>query len=246
VTNQDSYDPSIARNYDAEYAVIRDPSGDRSFYAELAREAAGPALELGCGTGRVLLPIAREGLPCVGLDLSRNMLDMLRAKNPPANLELVQAAMTDFDFGARRFGLVFAAFRVVQHLCAVEEQLAALACVRRHLAPQGRFVFDVFAPNLARTALEDEPEFEDVRARDGDAEIRRFVRVHRDHVAQLMTLHMRHERWEERRRSARASRTSSCAGFIATRSSTSWRAPASWSRLSTEDSTGARTTRRAT
>jgi SAM-dependent methyltransferase len=196
MSNPDSYDRSIARNYDAEYAVIRDPSGDRAFYAGLARDGGGPVLELGCGTGRVLLPIARDGIPCVGLDLSGNMLDVLRAKQPPANLELVQAAMTAFDLGARRFRLIFAAFRVFQHLCTVEKQLAALACVRRHLSPSGLFAFDVFAPNLARTAVEDEPEVEDVRARDGDAEIRRFVRVHRDHVTQVMTVKMRHERWE--------------------------------------------------
>lgn len=196
MSNPDSYDSSIARNYDTEYAVIRDPSGDRGFYAALAREAGGPVLELGCGTGRVLLPIAREGIPCVGLDPSRDMLDALRAKRPPANLELVKASMTDFDIDARPFRLIFAAFRVFQHLCTVEEQLAALACVRRHLAPSGLFAFDVFAPHLARTAIEDEPEVEDLRAADGDAEIRRFVRVRRDLATQVMTVTMRHERWQ--------------------------------------------------
>jgi SAM-dependent methyltransferase len=196
MTNPDAYDASMARNYDAEYAVIRDPSGDRAFYAGLARETGGPVLELGCGTGRVLLPIAEQGLACVGLDLSKNMLDVLRAKNPPPNLELVQASMTDFDLGAARFGLVFVAFRAVQHLCDVEEQLATLACVKKHLRPGGLFAFDVFAPNLARTANLEEPEAEDVRARDGDVEIRRFTRVRRDHVKQVMTVVMRHERWQ--------------------------------------------------
>lgn len=58
----------IAQNYDASYAVSRDPSGDARFYRELAQEVGGPLLELGCGTGRVLLPIARDGLACVGKD----------------------------------------------------------------------------------------------------------------------------------------------------------------------------------
>jgi SAM-dependent methyltransferase len=190
------YDAWIARNYDAEYAVIRDPSGDRAFYAQLAREQGGPVLELGCGTGRVLLPIAEAGLPCVGLDVSGNMLDVLRAKKPPSNLELVQASMTDFDLGTRRFALIFTAFRAFQHLLAVEDQLATLTCVRRHLAQGGLFAFDVFAPNLARTALEHEPEAEDLRAPDGDEEIRRFVEVRRDLVTQIMSAKMRHERWQ--------------------------------------------------
>lgn len=196
MSNADSYDRSIADDYDAEYAVIRDPSGDRAFYAELARESGGPVLELGCGTGRVLLPIAEQGLFCVGLDLSANMLDVLRRKRPPANLRLLQASMTDYDLGPERFGLIFTAFRGFQHLCTVEEQLAALACVRRHLAPGGVFALDVFAPDLARTALLEEPETEDIRAPDGAAEIRRFARIRRDQVAQVLTVHFRHERWE--------------------------------------------------
>lgn len=191
----DTYDRSIAESYDAEYAVLRDPSGDQAFYADLARASGGPVLELGCGTGRVILPIAREGIPCVGLDLSPTMLDVLRAKDPPGNLELVQAPMTDFDLGAARFRLIFSAFRPLQHLCTVEEQLATLACVRRHLAPGGRFAFDLFAPNLARTAIEEEPEQEDVRAPDGDGEIRRFARVRRDLATQVLTVVYRHERW---------------------------------------------------
>jgi SAM-dependent methyltransferase len=195
MTSPDDYDPSIAKNYDAEYAVIRDPSGDRAFYAGLARASGGPVLELGCGTGRVLLPIAEEGIPCVGLDLSANMLDVLRGKNPPPNLELAQASMTDFDLGRERFKLIFAAFRAFQHLRTVDEQLAALACIRRHLAPGGTFAFDVFAPDLARTAIEDEPEAEDVRAPDCDEEIRRFVKVRRDLATQVMIIGMRHERW---------------------------------------------------
>ena len=84
-------------------------------------------LELGCGTGRVLLPIARLDVACVGLDLSPGMLDVLRSKAPPPNLTLVQASMTDFDLGTERFQLVFSAFRAFQHLYTVEEQLAALA-----------------------------------------------------------------------------------------------------------------------
>jgi SAM-dependent methyltransferase len=139
----------IARSYDAEYGVIRDPSGDGAFYADLARETGGPILELGCGTGRVLLPIARGGEECVGLDASAAMLDVLRAKGPPPNLTLVEAPLTAYDLGAARFRLIFAAFRVFQHLCTVEEQLVALACVHRRLAPGGILAFDVFAPNLA-------------------------------------------------------------------------------------------------
>jgi ubiquinone/menaquinone biosynthesis C-methylase UbiE len=196
MSDADAYDQSVASSYDAEYAVLRDRSGDQAFYADLARASGGPVLELGCGTGRVILPIAREGLACVGLDRSENMLDVLRAKGPPDHLRLVRGSMSAFDLGEARFPLIFAAFRVLQHLYTVDEQLAALACVRRHLAPGGRFAFDVFAPHPARTALAEEPEHEDVRAPSGDGEIRRFARVLRDHATQVLTVSFRHERWE--------------------------------------------------
>ncbi|HEX7601286.1 MAG TPA: methyltransferase domain-containing protein, partial [Polyangiaceae bacterium] len=191
----DAYDRSIARNYDAEYAVIRDPSGDREFYASLAHDTAGPVLELGCGTGRVLMPIAEAGIACVGLDLSASMLEVFRSKNPPSNLELVEGSITDYELGAGRFRLIYGPFRVFQHLCTVEEQLAALACARRHLAPGGLLAFDVFAPLLSRLALVEEPEQEDVRAVQGEDEIRRFTAIWRDHITQVQRVRFRHERW---------------------------------------------------
>jgi SAM-dependent methyltransferase len=188
---------SIAPNYDAEYAALRDPSGDAAFYAGLARETGGPVLELGCGTGRVLLPIAREGKECVGLDASPAMLDVLRAKTPPPNLTLVEAPIIAYDLGAARFRLIFAAFRVFQHLYTVEDQLEGLACAHRHLAPGGLLAFDVFAPLLARIALAEEPEAQDVSAVDGGDEIRRFTAVWREHATQMQRVRFRHERWRD-------------------------------------------------
>ena len=142
----DEYEGVLARNYDALYGVMRDPSGDAAFYRALAEETGGPVLELGCGTGRVLLPIAALGIPCVGVDASPAMLAALRAKNPPPNLELVEGRMETFDLGARRFGLVTSPFRAFLHLLDVPSQLAALANIRKHLAPGGAFAFDIFDP----------------------------------------------------------------------------------------------------
>jgi ubiquinone/menaquinone biosynthesis C-methylase UbiE len=145
----DEYEGLLARNYDALYAGMRGPSNDAAFYRELARESGGPVLEVGCGTGRVLLPIAALGVPCVGVDPSPAMLAALRAKNPPPTLELVEGRMQTFDLGGRRVPLVTCPFRAFQHLLTVDAQLAALANIRRHLAPGGAFAFDVFDPKLA-------------------------------------------------------------------------------------------------
>jgi SAM-dependent methyltransferase len=187
------YDAVHARYYDGVYSTLHD-GGDADFYLDLARETGGPVLEIGCGTGRVLLPIARAGFECVGLDASPAMLDVLRAKAPPPSLRLVAAPMQDFDLGSERFRLVFSAFRPFQHLYSVEDQLACLACVRRVLAPDGRFAFDVFVPDLARIAREDEPEHEEGRFRDGDDEIVRLTTLRRDLPNQITDVTMRMER----------------------------------------------------
>lgn len=191
MTYTDGYARLVARHYDALNAVLRGGSQDAGFYLALARESGAPVLELGCGTGRVLLPIAREGIACVGLDASREMLEALRAKQPPANLELVHATMESFDLGERRFALVTIPFRAFSHLLDVPAQLAALANVRRHLAPGGRLALDVFDPKLASLARPEDPESLAVRAETPRGPVQRFDRVTRDAARQVLTLRMR-------------------------------------------------------
>ncbi len=190
----DSYGPVTARYYDAAYAALPGLGPDLAFYRALAREAAGPVLELGCGTGRALLPIAADGIPCAGVDASQAMLNALAAKQPPRTLRLACAAMQDFDLGADRFTLIFSAFRAFQHLYTVEDQLACLARVRRHLAPRGLLAFDVFNPRLARIAQLEEPELEELRfAHEGD-DVVRYTSLTRDLGRQVQRVRMRYER----------------------------------------------------
>ena len=99
----DEYEGLLARNYDALYGVMRDPSGDAAFYRALAQETGGPVLELGCGTGRVLLPIAALGIPCVGVDASPAMLAALRGEEPAT--EPGAGAGTHGDLRPRRASL---------------------------------------------------------------------------------------------------------------------------------------------
>jgi ubiquinone/menaquinone biosynthesis C-methylase UbiE len=186
-----AYARLIAQHYDAINQELRRTSQDVAFYLALARASGGPVLELGCGTGRVLLPIAREGIACVGLDASPEMLDVLRAKRPPPNLELVHAAMESFDLGAARFALVTIPFRAFSHLLEVPAQLATLANVRRHLAPGGKLALDVFDPKLARLAIAEEPEALAVSAETPRGRVQRFDRVTRDVARQVLTLHVR-------------------------------------------------------
>jgi SAM-dependent methyltransferase len=161
-----SYDtiPDIGLLYDSVplYAARQDVA----FYVEEAEQVRGPVLELGCGTGRILLPLARAGHTVVGLDSSPPMLARCReriAAEPAAvrgRITLHQHDVRDFDLGTT-YPLVIAPFRVLQHLITIKEQLAFLAAVARHLAAGGRFIFDVFNPHFAKLTGADGVERED-------------------------------------------------------------------------------------
>ncbi len=187
------YGLATARHYDRVYSVLRGPSGDAAWYRRLARAGGGPVLELGAGTGRVLVELAAEGLPCLGLEQSEAMLEELRRKGLPENVDLVRGDIRDFALPGR-FALIAAPFRVFQHLERVEEQLACLACVRRHLAPGGRFAFDVFVPDPARLAVDEPPESEDARYRADGEEVVRRVGVRVERTRQRLHVSMRYER----------------------------------------------------
>ena len=187
------YERLIARTYDSVYAVVRDPSGDSAFYRSMLEENGGPLLELGCGTGRVLLTLAETGLECVGLDASNEMLNVLREKKPPDNVSLVHGRIENFDLGQGRFRLITAPFRAMQHVLDPQSQLAALRNIHRHLTSDGVFVFDVFDPNLAAIAVEEEPEVLDATFEYQGDEMRRYVTVVRDLSTQVMALTFRFE-----------------------------------------------------
>jgi SAM-dependent methyltransferase len=128
---------------------------DVEFYLKAARRTGGPVLELGCGTGRVLLPIARAGFDITGLDLSPQMLARLHSKlalekaEVRSRAKLIQGDMTDFDLGAK-FPLVTIPFRPFQHLIHVQDQIACLHAVKRHLTAGGQLILDFFQTDPRR------------------------------------------------------------------------------------------------
>jgi SAM-dependent methyltransferase len=140
-----AYD-SIARLYDPWSASVTE---DVDFYVELAKEAGGPIVELGVGTGRIAVPIAAAGVSVIGIDSSRGMLEVCaeaaaRAGVPHrVDLRVGDLRNPPFD---KRVNLVVCPFRSYLHLHTDEERLAALRAARDLLLPGGRLVFDVFAP----------------------------------------------------------------------------------------------------
>jgi len=161
---------AIARCYDGDYAALRTPSGDVAFYVEEALRAGGPVLELGCGTGRILVPSAQAGARMTGLDFSETMLRQLRAKLPEADVHV--GDMRAFDL-KRRFALVTIPFRALGHVHETAGQLAVFRNVSRHLAPGGRVIFNFFQPD-PNYLVGPQPERLDVEHRDGDVTVRRY------------------------------------------------------------------------
>ena len=167
MTGSQSYDDveDIGELYDHVKAYV-ERTQDVAFYIDVARAAGGPVLELGCGTGRVLLPTAREGVEITGLDRSAGMLARLRDKlaleprDVRERVAIVEADMRELDLG-RRFKLVTIPFRGIQHQITVDDQLAVLHGIRKHLAPGGRLAFDVFNPNFALMVKRGPEEHED-------------------------------------------------------------------------------------
>jgi SAM-dependent methyltransferase len=151
----------IARFYDCEHEQFVQ---DIPFYAGYAQKCGGEVLELACGTGRILFPIAREGIKITGLDISQGMLDIARKKlaaideKYKSNVELVRGDMTDFDLN-KQFALIYIPFRSFQGLLTKADQGKCLERARKHLAEDGVFILDLFAPLHKYLAMERRREY---------------------------------------------------------------------------------------
>ncbi len=186
--------PFIPEFYD--YVVPYATRSDVAFYVEAARKHGGPALELGCGTGRILVPTARAGIEISSLDASERMLAVCRARleAEPADVrqraDLHHADIRGFDLG-RTFRLVTLPFRPFQYLLSIEDQLACLNTIRRHLEPNGALVFDLFNPSVHALAKTPDPADSDEEPAfvhpDGRRVIRRNRILERDLANQTFT-----------------------------------------------------------
>jgi SAM-dependent methyltransferase len=143
------------RLYDAPalYDAMVPPGPCEAFYTRLAEETGGPILELACGTGRLSIPLARAGYSVTGLDLSPAMLRRAtrKAERGGVAVQFVTGDMRNFVLG-RRFPFVILSCNSLAHLLRLADAKACLACIRRHLEPDGIFAFDIVNPDLAALA----------------------------------------------------------------------------------------------
>lgn len=147
----DPYAP-YARFYDLE---VEDLDADLMVIEQFAQRAGSPILELACGTGRVLLPLARLGFDVTGVDVSASMLEVARRKLADEGLQdRVTLVEQDMRFLAldRQFNMIFVAVNSFSHVLTLDEQLVVLSRVRQHLKPGGLLLLDLFNPDLERLA----------------------------------------------------------------------------------------------
>ena len=136
--------------YDLEYRGQRE---DVTWYVALARRIGGPVLELGCGNGRITLPLAQAGLTVDGLDASVEMLaDLGRKRDAEPDPVRARISATHADFRTfepqRTYGLVIWPFNALHHCEGHAELLAVLGRARRALAPGGTLALDLYLPDV--------------------------------------------------------------------------------------------------
>lgn len=148
MTSRDDPYADLVSLYDLEHAEFRE---DVDLYLKLAEVVGDPVLELGCGTGRVLVPLASAGFRVTGVDRSSAMLDRARSAIDDAGASeratVVNGGMTEGDRApGGPFGLVIFALNGLHHLASAAEQRAALVSARRALDPRGMLVIDAMNP----------------------------------------------------------------------------------------------------
>jgi SAM-dependent methyltransferase len=144
------FDERIARRYEVYWPEIFEPAAIDpvvDFLAELA--GTGAALELGVGTGRIALPLSRRGIRVHGIELSPAMIERLRAESGADSV-----GVTIGDFATTRvdgtFTLAYLVRNTITNLTSQDEQVDCFRNVAAHLEPGGRFVIEVYIPELRR------------------------------------------------------------------------------------------------
>lgn len=141
----------FARFYDDDY---RDYDDDLGAILELAEQQGGDVVELGCGTGRVMLPLLAAGHRVTGIDVSQGLLDVARRKVAAAGLSgkatWIQADLTSVHLPAQSYSFAVCTSNTLMHFTTPDSQQRVLHMARAALKPGGLLFLDLFNPDVAR------------------------------------------------------------------------------------------------
>jgi SAM-dependent methyltransferase len=147
---EDVWDHEVARHYDTPGTgmfapEVLDPAVDR--LAELAGD--GPALEFAIGTGRVAVPLAQRGVAVTGIELSAPMIEQLRVKADEATVPIIAGDMATAR-APGTYSLVYLVYNTISNLLTQGEQVECFRNAARHLGVGGRFVIELWVPELRK------------------------------------------------------------------------------------------------
>lgn len=126
--------------------------GEKEFYVQESLNYSSPILEIGCGTGRITIPIAQAGADIVGIDNSEGLLSVAndkinKIKNIPGSIELINADMRNFSLN-KKFNLIIIPYRAFLHMLDTESQKSCLKCIYDHLNDGGHLIMNMFFPRI--------------------------------------------------------------------------------------------------
>lgn len=134
------------------YDLVHEKAADSeqvAFYEKQLNKYGSPVLELACGTGNYLVTLSHDNREISGIDISGEMLGgaQRRAENHHVETNLINADMREFELN-QKFALIFIAGNSFQHLNTKNDVEACFASVKKHLAPNGKFIVEIFNPSL--------------------------------------------------------------------------------------------------
>ncbi|WP_432931865.1 class I SAM-dependent methyltransferase [Microbispora sp. CA-135349] len=147
---EDIWNADAARRYDTPGTGMFAPEVLGPAVERLAGLAGdGRALEFAIGTGRVAIPLAERGVPVTGIELSRPMIDQLRTKADEETIPVIVGDMAT-AVAPGEYTLVYLVYNTISNLLTQAEQVACFRNAARHLAPGGRFVIELWVPELRK------------------------------------------------------------------------------------------------
>jgi SAM-dependent methyltransferase len=144
------FDERIAKGYEAKWPELFAPDvidPAVAFLADLAGDGA--ALELGIGTGRLAIPLSQRGISVHGIELSPAMVEVLRSQPGSEHVGVTMGNFATTTVGTT-FDLAYLVRNTIANLTSQEDQVACFCNVAAHLKPHGRFVIELYVPELRR------------------------------------------------------------------------------------------------
>ena len=181
------------------YDMLHNYSDDADRFIEMIRPVGTDVLELGSGTGRIAVPLARAGYRVTGIECEPDMISRMELKDyPRENLEVVRADARNFSLG-RLFDAVLLSCNFINHFPDAKDLADVLSCCRKHLKPEGRIIIDCSSPDTEYMVKSSGEEEVFTFPTESGSEIRDYFLPRYDLLNQVEEDTIRLEEWKDGR-----------------------------------------------